>query len=358
MRKILWLAVLPTPYNSFLLQHLKRDQELAIKVYYSEQSWTFLPWKTRYTDDDDNFFNRRAGVDWSLVAAAFRERDRLFLVAGWNDLTKLLVLTIRGFRKLPFVIWTDTVKVDTFIRHTIKRLILSNLLKNAAAVLTTGEVGIASIKESGLVPKDIPIVNFPFWVPLPELAREIVLEPEGVIRFLCAGRLVPRKGYDLVIQAFRRCLDRGCKNIRLQLAGTGPAESKLQAQVEQYGLRDYVKFLGWLEADEMQAVRMHNDVFIHCPPVHDPFPVAVLEAMASGLPVIGSSKAGSVVERVKSGVNGFVINPDSLEELVEAMIFFARQPDMVMVMGRNARNTAERWPVERGIDLIKSIAKR
>jgi glycosyltransferase involved in cell wall biosynthesis len=353
----MWLAVLPTPYHKFLLQHLKRDQELAIEVYYSMKSWTGLPWKIQYADEDDNFFDRRAGVDWSLVAAAFRERDSFFLVAGWDDLTKLLILAIRGFRKLPFAIWTDTVKVETSIKYKIKRLILSNLLKNAAAILTTGEVGIASIKESGFVPKDIPIVNFPFWVPLPQCARERVLDPEGVIRFLCAGRLVPRKGYDLVIQAFRYCLDRGYKNIRLQLAGTGPEESNLQAQVEQYSLRDYVKFLGWLEADEMQAVRINNDVFIHCVPVHDPFPVAVLEAMASGLPVIGSSKAGSVVERVKSGVSGFVINPDSLEELVEAIIFFARQPNMALLMGRNARSTAEQWPVERGIDLIKSIAK-
>jgi len=358
MRNIMWLAVLPTPFINFLLQHLKRDQDLAIKVYYSNKSWNGFPWKTQYTDDDDNFFDRRAGVDWSLVAAAFRDRDSLFLVTGWNNLTNLLILAIRGFRKLPFAIWTDTVKVDTSIKYVIKRLILSNLLKNAAAILTTGEVGIASIKESGCFPKDVPIVNFPFWIPLPQFAGERVVDPEGVIRFLCAGRLVPRKGYDLVIQAFRSCLDRGYKNIRLQIAGTGSEESNLRAQVEQYGLRDYVKFLGWLEADAMQAVRMNNDVFIHCVPVHDPFPVAVLEAMAAGLPVIGSSKAGSVVERVKSGVSGFVINPDSLEELVEAMVFFARQPNMAVLMGRNARSIAEQWPVERGVDLIKSVAKR
>src|SRR5437867_3681358 len=130
MRKIIWLAVLPTPYNNFLLQHLKRDQNLAIKVYYSTKFSTEMPWKMQYTDDDHNFFDRRAGVDWSLVAAAFQDRDRLFLVVGWNDLTKLLILAIRGFRKLPFAIWTDTVKVDTSIKHKIKRLVLSKLLKN------------------------------------------------------------------------------------------------------------------------------------------------------------------------------------------------------------------------------------
>src|SRR5215472_109671 len=153
MRNIMWLAVLPTPYINFLFQHLKKDQDLAIKVYYSDKSWTGLPWKTQYTDDDDNFFDRRVWVDWSLVAAAFRDRESLFLVTGWNNLTKLLILAIRGFQKLPFAIWTDTVKVDTSIKYKMKRLILSNLLKNAAAILTTGEVGIASIKESGFVPK-------------------------------------------------------------------------------------------------------------------------------------------------------------------------------------------------------------
>src|SRR5262245_7008456 len=95
---------------SSLIWRKKLMDSISGNLGYSNKSWTGRPWKTQYTDDGDNFFHRRAGVDWSLVTTAFRDPDSLFVVTGWNNLTKLLILAIRGFRKFPFAIWTDTVK--------------------------------------------------------------------------------------------------------------------------------------------------------------------------------------------------------------------------------------------------------
>ncbi len=100
---------------------------------------------------------------------------------------------------------------------------------------------------------------------------------------------------------------------------------------------------------------LQSDVFIHFVPSLDPFPVAVLEAMAAGLPVIGSDMAGSVVERVKNGENGFVISSTDVEGLAESIIKFIINPSLVENMGYAARQTAEEWPVERAEQVIKSI---
>ncbi len=357
MKNLVWLAVQPTPYNCFFFKHLKQTSELYTDIYFSLKEYGGLPWKS-LTDNKDQYFDRKLGIDWSLVKRAFTDQKSLFVIAGWDDLTKLMVIAIRHFKKYPFAVWTDTVEpFDNSVRYRAKRLVLSNLFKNATALMTTGQVGIDYLKQSGFSHSDSQFVNFPFWVPIPDISQKVFAQNDAV-RFLCAGRLVPRKGYDLVIEALRLCHEAGHKNIFLKIAGTGPEESRLHDLVAKYKLEDYVCFLGWLEPEEMNIARIECDVFIHVVPTHDPFPVAVLEAMAAGMAVIGSKNAGSVSERVESGKNGFIVDTGQPDKISQAMLFFAKHPESIAEMSRQARKTAELWAVDRGIEIVKALLNK
>lgn len=354
MRSVVWLGVQPVPYNSFFLGRLKGVPELAVQVYYALPTWGGLPWKTRLADPEDRFFRRLLGVDWGVMRKAVSDRDTLFVVAGWEELTKVLVIVVRGLLRHPFVVWTDTVPLENTLRSRLKRWMLPPFLRRAAALLATGEVGVRSLVQSGLAPRGVKLVNFPFWVPLPDLSQRSYA-PGGMVRFLCAGRLVAKKGFDRVIEAFRQAVESGRRSPLLRVAGTGPEEHALRAKVEHYGLQGQIVFLGWVEPDQMQRLRLESDVLIHVVSVLDPFPVSVLEAMACGMAVVGSREAGSVAERVESGVNGLVVDSEDADELARAIGRLAEEPEEAARMGRSARATAEAWPPERGVETLLGL---
>ena len=353
-RRITWLAVQPTPYNGFLFAHLKKNVGIPIAVHYSRATIADLPWKQEHHESSDFFFQPGRRLQWGLLRRAARERDTLFVVAGWEHPTKVAVMFLRALRGLPFAIWTDTVRQPIGVfRDTIRTLVVRWLSRRAVAVLTTGQVGVDAFLRSGLAGPGARVVNFPFFVPLlapPVRARSANDE----IRFLVCGRLVERKGIDLAIKGLACSVRHSPVRMSLLVAGAGPEEAKLRALAAAEGVADKVIFLGWVEAADMPAVREKADVLLHVVPSHDPFPVAVLEAMASGLPVVASPLAGSAVERVQDGISGFVIPPDPVE-LGAMMTRFAICPKLAGEMGRAARAVAEGWPVERGAEIIRRI---
>lgn len=353
MLQIIYLGVQPTPYTQYFLQHLKRSDNISIQVFYCKKIVSDLPWKSELIEQDDTLFRKLWGVDWNIVKLAFRDRTSLFYVVGYNDPTKFLVMLIRGLLNYPYCYFTDSIKTNKNKFYILKRMVLPVLLNKVNAVLTTGEFGIKRFRSSGFCKKKTKVLNMPFFVPLPVLHNKAKVDDKVI--FLCSGRLVERKGFDTVIDAFNICKEKYNAKFTLWIAGSGVQQQALSKLVEGYSLTKEVSFLGWLEPADMKAALLRSNVFIHFVPELDPFPVAVLEAMATGLPIIGSNKAGSVVERVKHGKSGFVIDSEDYEGLVQGIMSFINQPDLVEEMSIEARRTAEEWPVERAETIIKSI---
>jgi glycosyltransferase involved in cell wall biosynthesis len=353
MLQIIYLGVQPTPYTQYLLQNLKKSKDLNIKVYFSKGVISDLPWKSNLTDKDDRVFKKFLGVDWSIVKQAFTDKNSLFYVVGYNDPTKFMVMLVRSLFNYPYCYFTDSIKTERTSYYLLKQITLPILYKNARAMLTTGEFGIRRLRASNYCSPRTKMINLPFFVPFPDLSKKIKINDPLI--FLCSGRLVERKGFDLVIEAFNICKTKYDAKFSLLIAGTGTKQGELKQLVEKYGLTKEITFLGWLEPEEMKAMALKSNVFIHFVPIHDPFPVAVLEAMAAGLPIIGSNKAGSVVERVKDGESGYIVDSNDIEGLAEAIMSFIKTPSLVETMGQASRKTAEEWPVERAESIIKSI---
>lgn len=352
-KKLFWLAVQPTPYNSFLYKHINASEKLDFKLYYSQKQLNILPWKTSFESEDAKFFKRSFGVDWGLLKKAIGNKNTLFVVAGWNDLTKLSVLLIRRLLGKPFAIWTDSVSLDSGFKFKIKRMFLSFILNKADKILTTGEYGIERFKKSGLAPKNNSYINLPYFVPIPNIHPK--KKPKGPVKFLCAGRLVKRKGYDQVIQSLYKCVKNGQSNFILNISGTGPEENKLKSLSSNLNISEKVNFLGWKEPEELELLRNDNDVFIQYVPTPDPFPVAVLEAMAYCMPVIGSDIAGSVVERVENGKSGFIIEANNSDKLFDCLSKIISKPEIIKPMSRTAQKKAKEWDISRGVKIVEGL---
>jgi glycosyltransferase involved in cell wall biosynthesis len=351
---IFWLGVQPSPYNWHLLQNLKSGAGVPVKVYFSQQVFLGLPWKKNWFAEDDCFFKKHLGIDWSLVSSAVLRRDSLFVVVGWNDPTKIVVILVRRLLGAPLAVWTDTVRAPTARQaDRIKTFILKWVMSGNTVAFTTGEVGVAAFLTAGYATKRSRVVNLPFYVPIP--AQCIMKKELTNVNFLIGARLVPRKGIEIAIEGVRRCVALGISNVHLFIAGTGPESARLMSQVEESGIERFVTFLGWIESDMMTEVFKRANVLVHVVPEPDPFPVIVLEAMASGLAIIATPLAGSAMERVVEEKSGLFVRPGDAEDVAKAMAIFCSNPLLAAEMGAQARRCAEDWPVERGVATVRNI---
>jgi len=225
------------------------------------------------------------------------------------------------------------------------------VFKHASSVLATGITGTNALAELGCPPSKL--VNLPFFVPLPPVAsRELgtPTERRREVVFATCGQLIRRKGYDILISALGQLRD-AYNHFRLVLIGDGPERDALKQLAAGTGLAKHIEFAGWKETEDIQSLYSKVDAFIH-PALSDAFPVAVLEAMAAGLTILGSDASGSVVDRVAHGTNGFVHRAGNITELSKHCAVLLANPALCVTMGARSRRVAEEWPVARGVEII------
>jgi len=158
--------------------------------------------------------------------------------------------------------------------------------------------------------------------------------------FIHVGRLAAEKNVGVVLDAFRqarRLLPEGA--VHLLVAGTGPVEPELRRRAP-----DSVTFLGNLDRQRrLPELYASADAFVFAS-VTETLGLVVLEAMASGLPVIAVA-AGGVVDHLRDGYNGLAVAPGGLttmaEEMTERMVRLYREPVLRRNFSVAARATAE-----------------
>lgn len=141
-------------------------------------------------------------------------------------------------------------------------------------------------------------------------AEEVVpsdIQPEEEY-FLFAGRVEALKGIDIAIKAFENLPDK-----KLYIAGTGPMMDEMQTYVKNHGLSN-VKFLGYLQKEEMTEKFYHAKAVIMTSQCYEAFAMTIAEAYSYGVPVI-AGRVGNMDGMVKNGVTGVKFNYDSAEDL-------------------------------------------
>lgn len=148
-----------------------------------------------------------------------------------------------------------------------------------------------------------------------------------------AGELGERKGVDVLVNALQ-LLNTDTANWRATLAGGGDIE-RFRRQADDAGILDKLTFPGWLSEAEMGALMASADIFT-LPSREEAQPIAILEAIARGLPVV-STPVGSIPEQVKDGVSGLLVPPAEPAALAAALRRLVRDPEDRKTMGAAAR---------------------
>lgn len=178
----------------------------------------------------------------------------------------------------------------------------------------------------------------------PPEADRAAPEP-GPLRVVCTGTLHAVKGQAQLIEACRRLAARGVE-LHCDLIGDGPDRSRLERLVRDAGLGDRVRFRGACTRDAVARVlRAAHVCVVPSVPTRDGrregIPVALMEAAASGVPVVASALSG-IPEAIDDGVEGFLVPPGDPQALADAIGRLAADPDLRCRLGAAARRRMAR----------------
>lgn len=158
------------------------------------------------------------------------------------------------------------------------------------------------------------------------------------ISLVFCGRVGQRKGTFDLIKAFANLPDHQRKCTRLIIAGDGEIE-KAQQLAANLNLADQVTFLGWINSEKRDEVLSQANVFI-LPSYNEGLPLAILEAMGWGLPII-ATPVGGIPELVISNQNGLLVTPGNVQQLSSAMELLIENENLRLSLGSTARKDVE-----------------
>ena len=164
------------------------------------------------------------------------------------------------------------------------------------------------------------------------------------IKILTIGRLVEKKGHEYAIQAIAKIIKK-YKNIEYIIAGDGPFRSKLEDLISELGIESYIKFLGAVEQNEVLKLYQQAHIFI-LPSItarngdQEGIPVVLMEAQATGLPIISTYHTG-IPEVVVDGKSGFLVPERDVDALAERLNYLIERPELWPEMGRYGRKFVE-----------------
>jgi glycosyltransferase involved in cell wall biosynthesis len=204
-------------------------------------------------------------------------------------------------------------------------------------VAELAQLGIPGFRTS-VVPCGVDVEHFTPAAPgatVRDLARD---RPH---RLVSAGRLVPRKGVASVVEAMSQLPD-----AELVIAGgDGPADAasnsereRLEILARQHGVADRVRFVGQMSRGQMAALLRSADVVV-CTPWYEPFGIVPLEAMACGVPVVGSA-VGGLLDSVADGRTGILVPPRDPVAIAGAVRSLLDSPERRAAFGRAGRERA------------------
>lgn len=355
-----WYAIHPTIYNDFLFQELNKVEEVDLTIYFLKEIKTSHPWKKGLNGQYKKAFlcNYCLFDLKHFYKAIFAPKTELYLLTGWNNINLILLGLILSVKKHPFLIWTDTpntIKERKGIKQYLRKVLLNFLFKRTKYFLVTGHAGEKMAIKAGVSKEKV--INFPFATDLKIFSPSYSVRDIDFnkIRFVSSGRIdFSHKGQDLALKALAKLKSKGIINFHYFIAGTGPDYSKLLKLIEEFEMKNFVTLVGWLEPEQMVQFYNSGDVLLHTSHF-DPYPNAVLEAMACGIPVIGSNLAGSVADRVVQAENGYIHISGDIASIENCLFRILSHPERIKKMSIKSRNTAEEWDIEYHKKVLKSI---
>ena len=308
---------------------------------------------------DLHLWRRREIIEWLIKAGA---RYRRLLRQNKYDLVHAFFgfptgwLCYRTAGRLPYIIslrGSDVPGANARLKLDYKilgPLVFKPIWKKASALVACSE-GLKARALQFLPPAQIEVI--PNGVDLKRFHPAEAGKNPGDLRLLTVGRLSVTKRLPLLLETVELLRGQGCK-VHLTIVGGGAMESELRRSLGEKDLRDSVTLTGRREADRMPDIYREHDVFVSAS-MQEGMSNAMLEAMASGLPIV-TTRCEGVDELI--GDNGIVIDDSQANSLAATIGKLARDRAALRAMSIAARKKAQSFGWDRAAESYLRIYGR
>jgi glycosyltransferase involved in cell wall biosynthesis len=239
--------------------------------------------------------------------------------------------------KIPYVLHcqgSDVYRPQLPIKLTSKMV-----FKNAAAVIALTEhmkVEIQNVynRDVFVIPNGIDLKKFE------DFTKNRIHNNEGRKKILFVGRLHTVKGVKYLIESMK-IIKIDFPNIELILVGDGEEKCKLESLVKQFNLSEYVSFVGIVPNQQIPKCMIESDIFV-LPSLSEGFGIVILEAMASGLPIVASN-VGGIPYLVQNEINGFLVEPKNPDQIAEKVLHLLKNDKLMQDISDNNRKFVTKY---------------
>ena len=278
------------------------------------------------------WFRTLVGAPWHLSAGETRRSEQVLtkteaqlLHVYFGQIAVHLLPLIRHWSK-PTVVSFHGADVLVDLDKPLYRAATRAMLEAVRLVLVRSESLAEGVKALGCPNEKIRLQRT--GIPLSEISfRQRIWPNDGGWRFLQAGRLIEKKGFQTSLRAFAE-FQRQHPAARFVIAGEGPLLDSLQELARNLGIADRVRFAGFLSQPELREEFYRAHIFLHPSELgkdgnQEGVPNAMLEAMVSGLPVF-ATRHGGIPEAIENGVSGVLVDEGDHAALATALIYWTR----------------------------------
>lgn len=221
-------------------------------------------------------------------------------------------------------------------------------------MITINESSRQALIDVGIPESKVHVVHYGVHVPAKVCDRLVNWGNDDII-CIATGRMVPQKAPILLLDAFRRASEQDSR-LQLHYIGAGPLLPAVEEYILAFQLADKVTLHGWKSNAEVRSMMSTAAIFLQHS-MTDPhsgdqegLPLAILEAMAEGLPVVSTLHAG-IPEAVQDGVTGHLVAPGDTRGMADRILRLAVDPDERRRFGEAGHLRARElfsWQRERG----------
>lgn len=328
------LIITTNKYNNFLEERVEKS---GVKIIYLGKKYS-------------------KGFDFSKITAFFKM---------WTVLRKIrpqlihthLSATIYTF---PYVLFHKVILLHTVHNlpekeiPKITQFLLSILIKLKKAIpIAISDIIAKRISAHYKIGKEnVPVIYNP--VDLREFGiQQNKNKLDGNITITTVGRLTYQKNHKMLIEAFHLAKKK-IKSMRLLIVGEGELRDELEKQVESKKLNNSIYFLG--ERNDIPEILNNTDIFVLSSDFEG-LPLSLLEAMASGLPII-ATRVGGVPDIITHSRNGLLVEKNDVEGLAEAIVNLTNNKSLRVKIGMNNIEDSKKYDVETMVNKYEELYRK
>lgn len=363
--KVAMIYNMPSPYRVPLLAELAKSSNIDLFVYFETKAEKNREWKV----ENSNLFNYKIlsgvslnfardvyyNINPTIIKELIFNKYDVIIAAGYGSFTCQIAFFIAKFLKIPFILGSGSTINEPRKIRSISLPLIKLIVKYSDAYVVYGTNAKKYLMYLGALEKNIFIsfntVDTEFFEKeclKYENRKQVLKEELGVIEenvILYVGQFVERKGIRYLLEAHKKLCNK--YDLGLVLVGNGPQKAEIMESCRKENIKG-VHFINFVQKDALPQYYSIADVFV-LPSTEEVWGLVINEAMACGLPVISTDRAGASSDLIKDGINGYVIPAGDSSRLYESLATVLNDSKLRSRMGKTSEKIIkEKFTISHG----------